>query len=306
MIAQALRLLRVERNVRDLDRAQSFYCGALGFTAVSENREARPAWSQLPGVCAAPPRSVRLRLRAQQIELTAFDAPGAPYPADSSSADLWFQHCAIVVDDMEAAYARLLRHGGVTAISRDGPQTLPPSSGGVIAYKFRDPDGHPLELMAFPQDVGDPVWHHMNSDGAMLGIDHSAISVASADRSITFYAGLLGFTLTTRQTNRGPEQDLLDALSDVAVDVIALQPEEARTPHIELLGYRTPRGRAPSSIAVCDIAADRLVLKVRGLPALLETTADANVIATGAVDSADGSQAAVLRDPDGHLLVLIV
>ena len=34
-----------------------------------------------------------------------------------------------------------------TTISRNGPEALP---GGVVAFKFRGPDGHPLELIQFP------------------------------------------------------------------------------------------------------------------------------------------------------------
>ena len=36
-------------------------------------------------------------------------------------------------------------------ISPDGRVRLPDNSGGVTAYKFRDHDGHPLELLEFPQ-----------------------------------------------------------------------------------------------------------------------------------------------------------
>lgn len=41
----------------------------------------------------------------------------------------------------------MVRNGG-----RKPPRgaRLPESSGGVTAFKFRDPDGHPLELLAFP------------------------------------------------------------------------------------------------------------------------------------------------------------
>lgn len=307
MNAGALRLLRVGRNVADLERTSGFYCEALGFISVDAGDETPPAWTQLPGVCESAPRSVRLRLDAQEIELTQFDPPDSAYPRDSTSADLWFQHCAIVVDDMGAAYARLLLHGGFDVISRDGPQTLPASSGGVTAFKFRDPDGHPLELIFFPPGSGDPAWKRPSrANQVTLGIDHSAISVADADRSISFYTKL-GLTQVSRQTNRGPEQQRLDDLPDVIVDVVVLQPADARTPHIELLAYRVPRGRASAYGDVRDIAADRLVLQVQGLSALLESLSavNADVVSHGAVAKSDNAHVALLRDPDGHLLVLI-
>ncbi|MEO6968927.1 MAG: VOC family protein [Rhodanobacteraceae bacterium] len=305
MTACALRLLRVDRNVADLDRARSFYCEALGFSAIGEHADAPPEWTQLPGVCDAPPRSMRLRLGEQEIELTSF-AQSAPYPLDSSAADLWFQHCAIVVDDMDAAYARLRRHGDFTAISRDGPQTLPSSSGGVTAFKFRDPDGHPLELIFFPSGSGDPVWQHAQGKNLTLGMDHSAISVFDADRSIVFYTAL-GMSRKARQANRGAEQEKLDALANVEVEVVALQPAETATPHIELLAYRTPRGRALANMEICDIAADRLVLQVQNLPALLDALSHSTMqrISNGMIGSAGDPRAALLRDPDGHWLVLV-
>lgn len=328
MNASAQRLLRVGRNVADLDRAVAFYRDALGF-GVQAGRDAGSAgqdrikasqdppyagvavamgaaplaWTRLPGVDAVPTRCARLSLGTQEIELTEFP-DATPYPADSTSADLWFQHCAVVVDDMDAAYARLLRHGGATAISRDGPQRLPPSSGGVTAFKFRDPDGHPLELISFPPGSGDSVWQQQAS-GPTLGIDHSAISVADVERSIAFYE-LLGLRVASRGVNRGAEQQRLDDLANVEVDVIALQPAAAKTPHIELLCYRTPHGRELPETGVRDIAADRLVLQTQNLPALLDKLSGtyAGSVASGPTVSNDDSQTALLRDPDGHWLAL--
>jgi Glyoxalase/Bleomycin resistance protein/Dioxygenase superfamily len=74
-------------------------------------------------------------------------------------------------------------------ISRYGPQRL---LSGIVAFKFRDPDL--LELIQFPRP-------DLRTEG---GIDHSAISVADAERSIAFYAERLGLSLQSRQVNRGP------------------------------------------------------------------------------------------------------
>jgi hypothetical protein len=56
------------------------------------------------------------------------------------------------------------------------PVTIPASSGEVRAAKFRDPDGHPLEFFQFPGIQG-------SGDG-LLSIEHSAISVSDAVRSM--------------------------------------------------------------------------------------------------------------------------
>ena len=45
------------------------------------------------------------------MELITFAVPGKSYPAAIPGNDLAFQHLAIVVSDIEAAYARLRRIG---------------------------------------------------------------------------------------------------------------------------------------------------------------------------------------------------
>ncbi len=290
-------LLKVGRNTADLDRATAFYRDALGFY-MHDVAATLPAWTLLPGLCDAPPRCALLSLGAQHIELAEF-RNAAAYPPDSTSSDLWFQHCAIVVDDMQAAYARVMAHDAMP-ITQGGPQRLPPSTGSVDCFKFRDPDGHPLELIHFPDGTGDPAWRTAPADGATLGIDHSAISIANLERSVLFYE-LLGLHTVARGVNRGVEQQHLDALAGVEVDVVAMR-ATAPTPHLELLGYRQPHGRVAPSTRVDAIAADRLVWQAANVDALLDALSDADfadaIVASGFIE---GATIALLRDPDGHL-----
>lgn len=294
------KLLRIERNTADLERAIAFHRGALGFRLDEASSEA-PAWVLLPGLCDTPPRCATLTLGGQTLVLTEFPN-AAPYPADSAPNDPWFQHCAIVTDDMGAACDRVMRHGA-TAITRGGPQTLPPSTGSVTAFKFRDPDGHPLELIAFPAGTGDPAWQSMRTGGATLGIDHSAIGVADPERSTLFYE-LLGLHAAARGVNRGIEQQRLDGLAEAEVDVIAME-GAARTPHLELLGYRRPPGRANVTRDLSAVASDRMVWQTASVDVLLEALADGDfadaVVVSGFVC---GATVALVRDPDGHLHVL--
>ncbi len=61
-----------------------------------------------------------------------------------------------------------------------GPQRLPDwnkNAGGIRAFYFRDPDGHPLEILQFPADKGNPKWHDANGR-LFLGIDHTAIVIS--------------------------------------------------------------------------------------------------------------------------------
>jgi len=78
---------------------------------------------------------------------------------------------------MDKAY-RWLRQNKVEHAST-GPQRLPEwnkNSAGIWAFYFKDPDGHPLEILQFPPDKGLDRWHRP-SDTMFLGIDHTAIVV---------------------------------------------------------------------------------------------------------------------------------
>lgn len=304
---RVLRLLRVSRNVSNLAEAIAFYSGALGFSVTNKTLIDDPAWGKLMGIPGACGHAAILRLGEQELELLAFNPPGCPYPVASRSTDLWFQHLAIVVADMEAAYAQLCRHP-LVAISECGPQRLPPNTGSVIAFKFRDPDGHPLELIQFPPGTGYASWQQ--KQGIFLGIDHSAVDVADMDQSLDFYTGSLGLSVASRSINSGPEQERLDDVSDAVVEVLALHPNPnniERPPHLELLGYEKPTGRSiPTRVKANDLLADRLVFQVDELPHLVAALSAENTefISPGIITLRDRHRAALLRDPTGHMLMI--
>ncbi|ADJ29416.1 VOC family protein [Nitrosococcus watsonii] len=307
MRGRVQRLLRVSRNALDLVRAMSFYRDALGFSLVSERPMDDPAWSELMGLPGTGGRSAILQLGEQTLELVAFDPLGRAYPSQSRASDHWFQHLAIVVADMEAAYANLCRHF-FTTITTGGPQQLPPNAGSVTALKFRDPVGHPLELLHFPSGGSDARWQQKRGGhDVFLGIDHSAITVADITESIDFYTCLLGFQVAARSLNSGPEQAHLDNAPGVRVEVVALQPEQAGPPHLELLGYERPAGHPiPAGVKAHDLLADRLILEVDDLPSLAQAIEGEGIefISPGIVTLRDGHRAALLRDPTGHMLML--
>ena len=237
--AGLLRLVELLRPVRDLQRSVDFYTGALGFTAEPETGFdadlLAPAWGRRPLAFA------RLRLGRQSLLLAACECDESS--PDDGATDPRFQHIAIVTRDMAAAWSRVAARRPA-AIGQGGPQRLPEASGGVAAVKFRDPDGHPLELIEFPAARLPERWAGP-AGGITLGIDHSAIGVADADRSIDFYRAAFGLRQQARQVNRGPEQGRLDGLDAPVVEVVALAPPQP-SPHLELLAYRlaTPAPRA--------------------------------------------------------------
>ena len=184
-------------TVSDMDRSVAFYRDVLTFKPVSDVEVDGPEYDQLWGIFGVRARVVRLQLGEQQLDLVEFLSPPdlRTIPMPSYSHDLWFQHFAIVVRDMEAAWAQLRKHH-VRQIS-PRPQTIPISNqaaAGIKAIKFRDPDGHNLELLWFSDGKGNPVWHEPTKN-LFLGIDHTAMTVRSTENSTKFYRDLLGMTV---------------------------------------------------------------------------------------------------------------
>lgn len=225
---------RIGFTVADLGLTESFY-GRLGFIRIGKERVGADELALL-GVPESRAERLVMKLGRQHADFLRFAPPGRPYPAGSTSTDLWFQHIAIAVGDMADA-GRRLAAAPFTSITEDGPQHLPENTGGVTAFKFPDPDGHPLELLHFPLGTGDPAWQCRDPATPFLGIDHTAIAVSDVARSQRFYEDL-GLRRAARSLNRGPEQQRLDDVAADVVDVVVLEPER-KTPHLELLGYRT-------------------------------------------------------------------
>jgi len=298
-------------TVSDLDRAVEFYTSVLTFEKVSETEVWGEEQERLQGVFGVRMRVARMRLGNEFLELTEYLAPrGRPIPADSRSNDRWFQHIAIIVSDMDRAYERLRAHK-VTHAST-GPQRLPDwnkNAAGIEAFYFKDPDGHTLEVLAFPPDKGDPKWHRATGK-LFLGIDHTAIVVADTDASVGFYRDLLGFRVAGESENYGPEQERLNNVFGARLRITSLRVEAG--PAIELLEYLAPRDGRPFPP---DTRANDLVhwqTKLR--TGAIEQADDAiragriRYISPGVVTLPDGRrgfrEGLLVRDPDGHAMLL--
>ena len=151
-------------TVSDMDRTVDFYSKVLSFEKVSDTEVAGESYEELEGVFGLRMRMVRMKLGDESIELTEFLAPkGRPIAVDSRSNDRWFQHIAIIVSDMDKAYAWLRQNKVEHASS--GPQKLPEwnkKAAGISAFYFKDPDEHPVEILQFPPDKGAEKWHRSN------------------------------------------------------------------------------------------------------------------------------------------------
>lgn len=240
-------------TVDDMDRAIDFYTRVLTFEKVSDTEIAGREYELLQGVFGARARLVRLRLGAETIELTEYLAPkGRPMPADVRPNDRVFQHAAIIVSDMAAAYQRLKQFRVEHAST--GPQRLPdwnPHAGGISAFYFRDPDRHFLEILQFPAGKGLATWHR--ADRLFLGIDHTAIVVGDTDQSLRLYRDALGMKVVGESENYDAEQEHLNNVFGARLRITAVRAMEG--PGIELLEYLAPRdGRAAPELRANDIA----------------------------------------------------
>jgi len=255
-------------------------------------------------------RVCRIRLGDEELELTDYLAPeGRPVPADSRSNDRWFQHVAIITGDMARAYAWLREHHVRHASS--GPQRLPdwnPAAGGIEAFYFKDPDGHVLEVLAFPPGKGDPRWHRDTGE-LFMGIDHTAIVVADTEASLDFYRGL-GLAIAGTSENWGTEQEHLNNVFGARLRITTLRfggPDAG--PAIELLEYLAPGdGRPyPADARAADLVHWQTTVLAAGdqdprLPG-------ATWVSPGVVRLPDDrlgfTSGSLLRDPDGHAVRLV-
>ncbi len=243
----------VGMTVSNMDRSIAFFSEVLTFEKISDDEVTGSEYERLNGVFGLRMRVVRMRLGAEHIELTEYLTPrGRPIPVDSRSNDGWFQHVAIIVSDMDKAYARLRQHRVEHASPE--PQRLPDwnkAAGGIKAFYFKDPDGHPLEILQFPEGKGDPRWH-AGSRRLFLGIDHTAIVVGDTATSLAFYRDLLGLRVAGESVNYGPEQERLNNVFGARLRITALR---AAGPGIEFLEYLAPRnGRPAVGIQANDVA----------------------------------------------------
>ena len=299
-------------TVSDMDRSVDFYTTVLDFEKVTDHELTGEPYETLQGVFGTRQRVVRLRLGEEFLELTEFLAPrGRPAPVDSRSNDHWFQHVAIIVSDMDRAYARLRRFK--VGHASTGPQRLPetiPAAAGIRAFYFRDPDGHPLEVLQFPAGKGGARWQR-GYGRLFLGIDHTAIVVGNTAAILAFYRDVLGFRVAGESLNFGAEQERLNNVQGARLRITGLRASAG--PGIEFLEYLSPRDGRPfpaderandlvhwhTTVLVPAAEAAAAVLR-RGRHRLISSEA------VGLPDTALGFERAVrVRDPDGHVIQLV-
>lgn len=308
----AIAIDAVDMTVSEMDRSVDFYSRVLSFEKVSDVEVWGDEYEHLEALFGLRMRVVRMRLGDESIELTEYLTPkGRPIPVDSRSNDRWFQHVAIIVNDINRAY-QLLRQNHVQYAST-GPQRLPDwnkNAAGISAFYFKDPDGHTLEILQFPPDKGDPKWHAA-TERLFLGIDHTAIVVRDTEASLHFYRDLLRLHIVGTSENYGTEQEHLNNVFGARLRITSLR--AAKPPGVELLEYLAPRDGRPIP---ADEHADDLA---HWQTELITSSAESaerqlrsqhmRLVSPGAITLPDKKlgfhKGLLLRDPDGHAVELI-
>jgi catechol 2,3-dioxygenase-like lactoylglutathione lyase family enzyme len=305
------KVISVGFTVSDLDKAVRFYKDVLQFELIDIVEVYGTPYEELQGVFGLRMRVATLKLGSETLELTEYLTPkGRPIPADSRSNDGWFQHIAIVVSDMEQAYHHL-RNFKVTHVST-APQTLPNwniFASGIEAFYFRDPDGHNLELIYYPEGKGDPRWQRQNS--LFLGIDHTAIAVGSTFAASQLYKDLLGFGIAGESLNYGKEQEHLNLVEGARLKISSLRAKNRLG--IEFLEYLNPRtGRPmPQDTRANDLWYWQTTLATPEIENLAKRLrcAGYKLISSNVVRLPDCrlgfNKGFIVRDPDGHALRVV-
>lgn len=297
-------------TVKEMNRSVKFYEEVLGFKKVSENEFSGAAYESLNNLFGLNIRVVKMQLGDEFIELTDYlTAGGRSIPEDQKANDLFFQHIAIVVSDMDKAFQQLKKYN-VEYVSTS-PQTLPltnVAAAGIKAFYFHDPDDHNLELIYFPKGKGNVKWQVSNGN-IFLGIDHTAIGVSSTENSQKFYQDILGIERKGDSWNFGTEQEHLNNVEGASLHITGFR--AAAGPGVEFLQYLVP---GPGKKYPADTRADDIWFWQTTL-----FTADAEALynklkSTGYYfvskqmvqlnESGYQNKLFIVKDPDGHAVLV--
>jgi len=308
--AQVNKVDAIGFTVKDMNRSVKFYQDVLGFKKVSDNEFSGSACENLKGLFGLNIRVVRMQLGEEFIELTDYlTTGGRSIPEDQKSNDLFFQHIAIVVSDMEKAFQQLKKYK-VEYVST-APQTLPVSNVAAAVIKnfyFHNLDVHNLNVIYFPKGKGNPKWQTAGNK-IFLGIDHTAIGVSNTEVSQKFYEGLLGIERKGDSWNFGTEQEHLNNVEGASLHITGFRATTG--PGVEFLEYLKP---GPGKKYPADTKADDIwfwlttlfTKDAEDLYNKLKTSGYTFISKEIVHVQANGihSKSFIVKDPDGHAMLI--
>jgi len=298
--------------VSDLDKCCNFYSDIFGFKKESYSEFEGNEYDELFDLNGVRMRVAHLSLGNESFWLGQFISHKSElYPVESQCNDLWFQHMAIVVGNMESAF-EVLNTNHVSGIS-PSPQTIPKwnkPAGGIKAYYFRGPENHPVELIYFPEDKGTKIWHDRSNNHLFEGIDHTAITIRDTDLSRSFYGDLLGMKVVGESLNYGETQERLSGVLGAKVRITAMRFDASRGMGIEFLEYQNPKaGRSKIPLLPHDLIATTTIIRVRNVEEkyLLAQKNKIPILSRSIVTTdliKKGEKSFILADPDGHRILI--
>jgi catechol 2,3-dioxygenase-like lactoylglutathione lyase family enzyme len=144
-------------TVSDLDRSVAFYRDLMGMEVVAQQEKQGGYLAAIVGYPDAHVRMAHLRVPGDDhvVELFQYLAPAGAVPERIEPRDVGTAHLCFVVDDLPAAYRRLVEAGVETFVSPPVEVDTGINTGGYGIY-LRDPDGIVLEIFQPPARPGEP------------------------------------------------------------------------------------------------------------------------------------------------------
>lgn len=141
---------------------------------------------------------------------------------------------------------------------------------------------------------------------AVRRVSHVGVCVSDVERSIAFYRDGLGFQPVHELRVEGEPSDTLLKLRDVRLHAVYLERDGVR---IELLHYQSPKSPARAPVrSMNDLGFTHLSVVVDDIDAALEPleAAGATIERDTRIRFGDRTVAAMIRDPDGLLIELVL
>ncbi len=299
---------RICITVKDLNRSIEFYTKVLPFQLTGTEEFYGTEYETLLGKFGIRFKVAHLKLGNEQIDLIDYlTSGGRSVPETQKSNDLNFQHIAIVVSDMEKAFAQLQKNH-VEFVST-APQTLPLSNkaaAGIMAFYFHDNDNHNLELIYFPKGKGNPKWQQTNGK-VFLGIDHTAIGISNTTTSSSFWIQTVGFEKKGESHNVGTEQAHLNNVKDAELHITGTS--AGKGPGVEFLEYVKPGAGEPyPANTQCDDLWNWITMvQCDDAEALFKKLKESNAgtMVSDEVVTIQNKKQFIIRDTDGHAVWFI-
>lgn len=294
-------------TVKELAPSIQFYTKVLQFKHIGSEDFYGESQEQLFGKFGIHYKIAHLQLGDEYVDLIDYlTSGGRSIPETQQSNDLAFQHIAIVVKDMDAAF-KILQNNNVEFVSTM-PQTIPLSNlgaAGIKAFYFHDNDNHNLELIYFPKGKGKAKWQNSGKE-IFLGIDHTAIGISKTDNSLQYWVNNLSLEKKGESHNVGTEQAHLNFVKNAELQITGLAAAEG--PGVEFLQYLKP---GPGKNYPIDTQCDDLwnwftKIYCNGIDALFTRLTSVNVkIVSERIVVINGKKNFIARDPDGHAVWFI-